>query len=51
MTKEGSSKIVNLMTAGAGVFVLWHGLISHIGKMQYFFSSTLGHGLDKISIL
>ena len=28
MTKEGSSKIVNFMTPGAGVLVLGHGHIS-----------------------
>ena len=37
MTKEGSTKIVNLMTSGSGVFVQRHGHISHIVKMHYFF--------------
>ena len=29
MTKEGSTKIVNFMTSGAGVHVLWRGHKSH----------------------
>ena len=37
MTKEGSTKIVNFMTQGAGVLVLGCGHISHIGKIHYFF--------------
>ena len=37
MTKEGSSKIVNFMTPGAGVLLLGHGHLSHIVKMHYFF--------------
>ena len=41
MTKEGSSKIVNFMTPGAGVLVLGRGLISHIVKMLYFFKNLL----------
>ena len=43
MTKEGSTKIVNFMTPGAGVLVLGRGHISHIVKMHYFFlkSSSL----------
>ena len=35
MTKEGSTKIVNFMTPGAGVLVLEHGHISHVEKMYY----------------
>ena len=34
-TKEGSTKIVNFMTLGAGVLVLGCGDISHIVKMHY----------------
>ena len=34
MNKEGSTKIVNFMTLGAGVLVLGRGLISHIVKMH-----------------
>ena len=41
MTTEGSTKIVNFMTPGAGVLVLWHGHISHIMKMHYFFKNLL----------
>ena len=37
MTKEGSTKIVNFMTPGAGVLVLGRGHISHMVKMHYFF--------------
>ena len=37
MTKEGSTKSVNFMTSGAGVFVQWHGHISQIVKMHHFF--------------
>ena len=42
MTKERSSstKIVDFITPGPGVFVLGHGQISHSVKMQYFFSSS-----------
>ena len=29
MTKEGSTKIINLMTPGVGVMMLGHGHISH----------------------
>ena len=35
MTKEGSTKIVNFMTPGAGVLVLERGHISHIVKVHY----------------
>ena len=41
MTKEGSTKIVNLMTLGAGVLVLWRGHISHIVKVHYFFKNLV----------
>ena len=39
MTKEGSTKIVNFMTPGAGVLVLGRGHISHIVQMHYFFQN------------
>ena len=41
MTKEGSTKIVNFMTPGAGVLVLGHGHISHIVKMHYSYKNLL----------
>ena len=41
MTKEGSTKIVNLMTPGAGVLVLGCGHKSHIVKLHYFFNNRL----------
>ena len=41
MTKEGSIKIVNFMTPGAGVLALGCGHISHIVKMHYFFKNLL----------
>ena len=41
MTKEGSPKIINIMTPGAGVLVLGRGHISHIVKMHYFFKNHL----------
>ena len=41
MTKEGSTKIINFMTPGAGVLVLGRGHISHIVKMRYFFKNLL----------
>ena len=41
MTKEESTIIVNFMTPGAGVLVLWHGHISHIVTMYYFFKNLL----------
>ena len=41
MTKEGSTKIVNFMTPGAGVLVLGRGHISHMVKMHYFFKNLL----------
>ena len=39
MTKEGSTKIVNFMTPGAGVLMLGRGHISHYS--EYVVSSTL----------
>ena len=39
MTKEGSTKIVNFMTPGAGVLMLGRGHISHYS--EYVLSSTL----------
>ena len=53
MTKEGSTKLVNFMTPGAGVFVLGRGHISHIVKMHYSFKIvlfTLRHRSEKLSI-
>ena len=42
ITKEGSTKIVNFMTPGAGVLVLLvRDHISHIVKMHYFFKNLL----------
>ena len=41
MTKEGSTKIVNFMTPGAGVLVLGCGHLSHLVKMHYFFKNLL----------
>ena len=41
MTKEGSTKIVNFMTTGAGVLVLGRAHISHIVKIHYFFNNFL----------
>ena len=41
MTKEGSTKIVNFMTPGAGVFVLGCDHMSHIVKMHYYFKNLL----------
>ena len=38
MTKEGSNKFLIFMNLGVGVLVLGCGHISHIVKMQYFFS-------------
>ena len=39
MTKEGSTKIVNIMTPGAGVLVQGRGHLSHKLKMHYFFTN------------
>ena len=39
MTKEGSTKIIILMTPGAGVLLLGHGHISHYS--EYALYSTL----------
>ena len=41
MTKEGSTKIVNFMSPGAGVPVLGCALLSHIVKMHYFLNLLL----------
>ena len=41
MTKEGSTKIVNFMTPGAGVLVLGCGHASQIVKMHYFVKNLL----------
>ena len=41
MTKVGSTKVINFMTLGAGVLVLWRGHISHIVKVHYFFKNLV----------
>ena len=41
LTKEGSTKIVNFMTPGAGALVLGRGHKSRIVKMHYFFKNLL----------
>ena len=41
ITKEGSTKIINFMTPGVGVFVLRCGHISYIVKIYYFFKIIL----------
>ena len=41
MTKEGSTRIINFMTPGAGVLVLGRGHISHIVKLHYSFKNLL----------
>ena len=54
MTKEGSTKIINFMTQGAGVLVLGLVHISYIVKNHYFFKkiffSSPRHRRDKVSI-
>ena len=49
MTKEGSTKIVNIMTPWAGVLVLGHGHIRHIVKIHYSFKHffNLLPGIDQ----
>ena len=49
MTKQGSTKIVNFMTTGAGKFVLGRGNAYQIVKMHDLFniSSSLLQGMDK----
>ena len=41
VTKEGSTKIINFITPGAGVLVQGHGHICYIVKMQNFFRNSL----------
>ena len=51
ITREGSTKIVNFMTAGAGVLMPGRGHISHIAKMHYFLEivfSTPRHRTEKV---
>ena len=50
MTKEGSTKIINFMTSGAGVLVLGcgHTHASHIVKLHYFFNNLLLYSQAKI---
>ena len=54
-TKEGSTKIENFMTLGAGVLALRRGHISHIVKIHYFFKkiffSTQWYGSDKLKVM
>ena len=49
MTKEGSTKIVNILTPGAGVLILMCGHISLIMKIHYSLkkSSDLLAGIDQ----
>ena len=49
MTKEGSTKIVNFITPGAGVLMLGHGHISHYS--DYVVSSTLSTYSTLIAIM
>ena len=49
MTKEGSSKIVNFMTPGAGVLMIGRGNISHF--CEYVVSSTLSIYITLIAIV
>ena len=50
MTKEGSTKIINFLTPGAGVLVLGrHRENSENAFSLKIFLSTLGHDLDKLS--
>ena len=44
MAKEQSTKIVNLMTPGAGVLEVRRGHTSHIVKMHCFFRNLLYSG-------
>ena len=51
--QQGSTRIVNFMTPGAGVLELGCGHISHIENMHYFFKSLLLYSqakTDKLSI-
>ena len=41
ISKEGSTKIVNFMTPGAGVLALGCGHVSHIVKMHYVLKNLL----------
>ena len=47
MTKKGSTKIIYFMTHRIGVLALRCGHISHIVKMQYFFSSCPHWDMDQ----
>ena len=49
MTKEGSTKIVNFMTPGAGVLMLGYGHICHYS--EYVVSSVLSIYITLISIV
>ena len=53
MTKEGSTKIVNFMTPGAGVLALGRGHICHTWKCIFPINinfSTPRHRSDKLSM-
>ena len=50
MTKEGSTKIINFMTPGAGVLVQGRGHIGHLLKMHYFFKNLLHYSLGSHEI-
>ena len=53
MTKEGSTKIVNFMTFGAGFPLLVHGHTSHKVKMHNISSKIFSipvHRSDKLNI-
>ena len=49
VTKEGSTKIVNFMTPGAGILVKERGHRSHIVKLHYFFKNLLLYSQTLIS--
>ena len=50
-TKEGSTKIVNFMTPGAGVLTLGRGHISHYSEYVHVVSSTLSMYSTLIAIV
>ena len=50
ITREESTKIVNLMTSGAEILVLGHDHVSHVVKMYYFFKYLLLYTQAKITL-
>ena len=50
MTKEGTIKIVNFLTPGAGVLLLGCDHISHIVKINYSFKNLLLYSQAKIRL-